>query len=94
MNFLRRVLTKDVPPYAIVVGSPANVQRYRFDPQTIERLLANQWWNLTAHKLAELPMEDPVKLLEALKGFAVPDSQPGKVMVRNKPFSMEHHPAR
>lgn len=42
MNFLRRVLTKDVPPYAIVVGSPANVQRYRFDPQTIERLLANQ----------------------------------------------------
>jgi hypothetical protein len=39
-------------------------------------------------------MEDPVKLLEALKGFVVPDSQPGKVVVRNKPFSAEHHPAQ
>lgn len=88
------LIAKDVPPYAIVVGSPAKVQRYRFDPQTIEGLLASQWWNLTPHQLADLPMEDPVKLLEALKGFVVPDSQPGKVVVRNKPFSAEHHPAQ
>lgn len=87
------LITRDVPPYAIVVGSPAKVQRYRFDPQTIEGLLASQWWNLTPHQLAELPIEDPLKLLEALKGFVVPDSQPGEVVVHSKPFSVEHHPA-
>ncbi len=41
----RAVVTKDVPPYAIVVGSPARVIRYRFSPSIIERLLKIQWWN-------------------------------------------------
>ena len=85
------LITKDVPPYAIVVGSPGKVQRYRFDPQTIEGLLASQWWNLTPDQLAKLPLEDPIKLLEALKGVAVPDSHPGSVVVRNKPFSAVQH---
>lgn len=88
------LITKDVPPYAIVVGSPAKVQRYRFEPHIIEGLLASQWWNLTPHQLAELPIEDPEKLLEALKGFVVPDSHPGKVVVRNKPFSVSHQAAQ
>lgn len=38
------VVNKDVPPYAVVVGNPARVVRYRFDPATIERLLAERWW--------------------------------------------------
>lgn len=38
------VVNKDVPPYAVVVGNPARVVRYRFDPQTIEQLLAEKWW--------------------------------------------------
>lgn len=41
----RAIVTKDVPPYAIVAGSPAKIIRYRFDPKTIERLLKIQWWN-------------------------------------------------
>lgn len=55
--------------------------------------LASQWWNLTAHPLAELPIEDPVKLLAALKGVIAPHSQPGKVVLHNKPFSVTLHPA-
>ena len=39
------VVTKDVPPYAIVGGVPAMLKRYRFDTETIRRLLATQWWN-------------------------------------------------
>jgi len=39
------VVTKDVPPYAIVAGNPARVLRYRFDELTIKRLLALCWWD-------------------------------------------------
>ena len=37
-------VTRDVPPYAIVAGNPAKVIKYRFDPETIERLQKIQWW--------------------------------------------------
>lgn len=39
------IVTSDVPPYAIVAGAPAKLVRYRFDQQTITRLLEIQWWN-------------------------------------------------
>jgi acetyltransferase-like isoleucine patch superfamily enzyme len=39
------VVTKDVPPYAIVAGSPARIIRYRFDDAVIAELLRLQWWN-------------------------------------------------
>lgn len=38
------VVTKDVPPYAIVGGVPAKVIKYRFDEAMRERLLASEWW--------------------------------------------------
>lgn len=38
------VVAKDVPPYAIAVGNPAKVIKYRFDEQTIADLLAIAWW--------------------------------------------------
>lgn len=40
------VVTKDVPDYAIVVGVPAKVIKYRFSDDIIKRLLELQWWNL------------------------------------------------
>lgn len=48
----RSVVTRDVPPYAIVAGSPAKVLRYRFPDALIERLLKLQWWmyDLAPHK--------------------------------------------
>lgn len=45
------VVTKDIPPYAIAVGVPAKVIKYRFDERTIERLLKRQWWNDDIEKL-------------------------------------------
>lgn len=40
------IVTKDVPPYAIVVGNPAKILRYRFDKETIERIQESKWWLL------------------------------------------------
>jgi acetyltransferase-like isoleucine patch superfamily enzyme len=39
------VVTKDVPPYAIWVGVPARLLRYRFDAETIKFLLEFSWWD-------------------------------------------------
>lgn len=41
------VVTKDVPPYAIVGGVPATVKGYRYDEETIQFLLKIRWWNNT-----------------------------------------------
>jgi len=39
------VVTKDVPPYAIVGGIPAQIIKYRYSEQDINFLLNFQWWN-------------------------------------------------
>ncbi|BBH17130.1 acetyltransferase [Nocardioides baekrokdamisoli] len=39
------VVTRDVPPYAIVGGVPAKVIRYRHSPEQIEALLQVKWWD-------------------------------------------------
>ena len=41
----RAIVAKDVPPYAIVVGNPAKIIKYRFGPQQIKKLLAIAWWD-------------------------------------------------
>nr|WP_283240778.1 CatB-related O-acetyltransferase [Campylobacter sp. RM9328] len=38
------VVTKDVPSYAIVVGSPARILRYRFEQKKIAIIENSQWW--------------------------------------------------
>ena len=39
------VVLDDVPPYAVVVGVPAKLKRYRFEPEMINALLQIKWWN-------------------------------------------------
>ncbi len=48
----RAVVTKDVPPYAIVAGCPAKIIRYRMPEALIERMLKLEWWryDLAPHK--------------------------------------------
>lgn len=51
------VVTKDVPPYAIVGGNAAKVIKYRFRAETIERLLEIAWWNWPDERIdAYLPL--------------------------------------
>lgn len=53
----KSVVTKDVPPYAIVGGIPAKVLKYRFDEETIAALLQIKWW--------DLPDDEITKKIEA-----------------------------
>lgn len=59
----RSVVAKNVPPYAVAVGNPARVVHYRFDNQTIQRLLAVAWWDWDSTRIEEartlLEAEDP-----------------------------------
>lgn len=44
-------VTKDVPPYSIVVGNPAKIVKYRFSKKQIESLLEISWWNWTEDRI-------------------------------------------
>lgn len=48
------VVSKDIPPYAIAVGCPVEVIKYRFDEEKIEALLKIKWWEFEKDKLAEV----------------------------------------
>jgi acetyltransferase-like isoleucine patch superfamily enzyme len=61
------VVTKDVPPYAIVAGVPATVKRFRFPDATIERLLEIKWWDLELSQLSGLPFRDIDRCLEMIE---------------------------
>lgn len=45
------VVTKDVPPYAIVGGVPAKIIKYRFTPEKVEKMLQIEWWNWPAQEI-------------------------------------------
>lgn len=63
------VVTKDVPPYAIVGGNPAKIIRYRFSPETIEALDKIKWWywpveRITANRQYMNSLENVEKFIE------------------------------
>lgn len=62
------VVTKDIPPYAIAVGVPAKVIKYRFSPEIIEKLLELKWWDYPEDFIVnELPFDNIEKCIEILE---------------------------
>ena len=47
------VITKDVPDYAVVVGAPARIIRYRYSPGEISALNKIAWWNWSDDQIRE-----------------------------------------
>ncbi len=58
------VVTKDVEPYSIVVGSPAKKIKNRFSEAMIEKLESIKWWDLDEHFIKEhiLMFQQPLTL--------------------------------
>ena len=65
------VVTKDIPPYAIVAGVPAKIIRYRFDEETINGLLESKWWNLNEDQLSVVAkyIKEPQKFIMEVKNL-------------------------
>jgi acetyltransferase-like isoleucine patch superfamily enzyme len=63
------IVTKDVPPYAIVAGVPASIKRLRFPEKTIERLLRLKWWDLELSQLSGLPFRDVDRCLDMIEAI-------------------------
>lgn len=66
------VVTQDVPPFAIVGGTPAKVIRYRFESEVIDWLLELAWWNWPPEKIKKNAalFEGPLNL-EKINSFQV-----------------------
>ena len=47
------IVTKDIPDYAIVVGVPAKIIKYRFEKPIIDEMLELKWWDMSEEKLKE-----------------------------------------
>lgn len=73
------VVTGNIPPYAIAVGSPAKVIKYRFDQNVIELLLKIAWWDWPIEKIKanrSLFIDSVDKdLLDKLAKLAIPAEQ-------------------
>lgn len=54
------VVNKNVPHYAVVVGNPARVIRYRFSTNVIEQLEKSEWWKKSIEELDLKKMTKPI----------------------------------
>jgi len=47
------VVSKDVPPYAIVAGNPGKIVKYRFTEEQVKKLLLISWWDWEEEKIKD-----------------------------------------
>ncbi|OWP84288.1 chloramphenicol acetyltransferase [Flavobacterium davisii] len=65
-------VTKDVPPYSIVGGNPAQLIRKRFSEEKIQELLQLAWWDWDIEKITEnvqLLTSNNIKKLKSIKTY-------------------------
>ena len=61
------VVTKNVPPYAVVGGNPARIIRMRTPMIVAAQLLHLQWWRYAPWQLTAVDLSDPAGAIEGIK---------------------------
>jgi acetyltransferase-like isoleucine patch superfamily enzyme len=82
----RSVVTKDVPPYAVVAGSPARIIKYRFDQPMISRLNLSEWWKYCPKQLEGLDASNVSSFLlevERMNNLTISAYKPEKVHLKD-----------
>lgn len=81
----RAVVTKNVPPYAIVGGNPAKIIKYRHSPEIIDQLLKSEWWNFDIEYLRTLPLNDVREFLKAIESSpSLPKAHYSKLQIAKR----------
>ncbi len=76
------VVTKDVPPYAVVVGSPARIMKFRFPNDQVKALLESKWWEFAPWQLKGSRVDDIpsfVEFIAKLRSSGEPVHAPEKI---------------
>lgn len=60
----RAVVTRDVPSFAVVAGSPAVVKRMRFEEPVTQRASRLAWWRFAFWDLEQAPISDPPRFFD------------------------------
>jgi acetyltransferase-like isoleucine patch superfamily enzyme len=63
------VVTKDVEPYSIVVGTPAKCIKYRFSKEDITFLIDERWWDYSRDVLTDMVGKKVWDSLDLLKQY-------------------------
>ncbi|WP_082171733.1 CatB-related O-acetyltransferase [Methylobacterium indicum] len=79
------VVTKNVPPFAIVGGNPAQIIGFRFDPRQIGKLLDLAWWRFTPWDLRNIDYSNIDAAIERLQDVSrnIAPYQPGYVNIKS-----------
>ena len=69
------IVTKNIPPFAVAVGNPAKVIKFRFSQKIIKKLLKISWWNWPNDKIllnksffnTDLTLISDIQMIKLLK---------------------------
>ncbi|MGV6847911.1 MAG: CatB-related O-acetyltransferase [Marinibacterium sp.] len=71
------VVTKDVPPYAVMAGNPATLKRWRVDPMLVTPMLRSRWWRFAPWQLSHLDPSRPKQFVQGINEMdGTPDYAP------------------
>lgn len=70
------VVTRDVPAYAVVGGSPAKLIRYRFEDAVIDRLKSAAWWRFGPDVIQRIDTRDPAGFASGIEDAIAAGAEP------------------
>lgn len=68
------VVTKDVPPYAVVAGNPAVIKKSRLPAALISPMLRARWWRFAPWQLSALDAAEPERFVQGV--FKLAETEP------------------